>query len=153
MGILQADPMQTVSIIATLERKVERLEALGKPATTNSHHTLVVFDPVVAVHTIGRMRLLPGTGLKYVPVSWALTSDVNGICIVDFLVGTGYPPVTSACWANKPRLPGGTRVATGLCSGWNNLAWTHGIYVIVNVQSFTTIAQLGVSLELAVQVA
>lgn len=152
MGVLQSDPMQTVSIIATLERKVERLEALGKPASANIHHTLCVFDPSVSVHTIGRIRLLPGTGMKYTPTSWALTSDVNGNVIVDFLAGAGYPPMVSACWANKPRLLG-QKTATGLCSGWNNLIWLHGYYIIVNVQSFTTIVQLGISLELTPEIA
>lgn len=147
---MAVDEGQLVRLVSSHSRKLERLETLPVPSGAHAHHTLCVFDAIVDVHTIGRIRLLPGAGLKYVPISWSLNANVPGNVLVDILAGSGYPPATSACWANKPRLLGQVGT-TGVCTGWNNRSWPHGYYLIINVESYSAISQLGFSLELAVE--
>lgn len=146
------DNLQLVRLVTDHARKLERLETLGSLVGLAKHDTLLCFDNAVAVHTIGRMRLLPGTGMIYRPVSWHLGANANGSVVVDVLGGTGYPPVTSVCWANRPRLLG-QNSNTGVCTGWNVQSFPHGYYLIINIVSYATIAQVGFSLELAPEAA
>jgi hypothetical protein len=146
---MPVDEGQLIRVVSTHSRKLERLETLPVPSGSRVHHTLCVFVPVVTgAFTIGRLRLLPGTGLQYRPISWSLNADIDGNVLVDILGGVGYPPPTSVCWANKPRLLG-QKAATGLCSGWNVTLFPHGYYLIVNIESYSILSQVALSLELA----
>jgi hypothetical protein len=145
---MQIDQGQLVRIVGQHNKDLERLKALGTPSSSKVNHTLCAFDPAVAVHAFGRVRCLPGTGLRYRVVSWAIMSDVNGEAVVDILKGSGYPPATTMCGGNRPRLLGG-KIATGGVTGWGSTTINHGDYLILNIFSFKTIAQLGFSVELA----
>jgi hypothetical protein len=144
----KVDDFQLVRIVAEHGRKLERIETLGtSPIVGGVHHTLTAFTPSVAVGCFGRLRLLPGAGLRYRVVSWAIGIDINGSVVVDILKGAGYPPATSMCAFNRPSLVGG-RSSTGGVGGWNSTTINHGDWLILNIFSYALAAELGFSMEL-----
>jgi hypothetical protein len=169
---------QLVRIVADHARKLERIETLadgssgvaiggphyslaawlaifgnGPGTVLGPHHTLVSFFPGVSVATFGRMRLTPGTGIKYRVISWAIACNPAGSVVVDILKGSGYPPMTTMCGGNRPSCVGGNH-STGNAALWTQPPIIdHGDWLILNVFSFAGISQLGFSMELEPQVA
>jgi len=150
---MQVPDEQVVRIISDHSRKLERLESIGTVAggaVGGAHHTLCAFQPTIAVATFGRVRLLPGTGLRYRVISWAIMLDKAGSAVVDLLKSSGYPPSTSMCPAARPNTFGASH-KTGGTTGWASTTFNHGDYLILNVFSFAVAAQLAFSLELKVE--
>jgi hypothetical protein len=150
MSQFEVDPFQSVRIVGGHEKRIARLETLGTPSAGSVHHTLIAFQPAVAVGCFGRFRLLPGSGKRYRVIAWAIALDKAGSAVVDILQGAGYPPPTSMCPAARPNTFGASH-KNGTTAGWARTTIAHGDWMILNIFSFSLAAQLGFSLELKVE--